>query len=200
MAKFIAEAHGGHVWIQSEGPDKGASFVLELPLHMVIGAAQNVSNISNIQDSSRSTVSPPSVVPFGNMGPPSGSLVHDREVIHEMNQDKDSAIVGEGSVGLAEEVVGHVGLVGNVQSDVVTDMEVREMVVEMEKEKKEGEERLIDSLNVVQDSVKNKDKDEDKEPSNILSRAQKYENVVGFAGFHVLVVEDSPSARKVHRQ
>ena len=35
LAKMIAEAHGGHSWVQSEGVDKGAVLALGLPLSTI---------------------------------------------------------------------------------------------------------------------------------------------------------------------
>jgi signal transduction histidine kinase len=32
IAKAVVEAHGGHIWAESEGPNRGSTFYINLPL------------------------------------------------------------------------------------------------------------------------------------------------------------------------
>ncbi|PJA89012.1 MAG: two-component sensor histidine kinase, partial [Candidatus Moranbacteria bacterium CG_4_9_14_3_um_filter_36_9] len=32
VGKFVVEAHGGRIWAESEGENKGSRFILELPI------------------------------------------------------------------------------------------------------------------------------------------------------------------------
>ena len=142
------------MWVQSGGLDKGASFVLELPLSVVISTVQNNNPAQNSRTGSEQqsrTAPPASVVPFRDRGHPSNP-VKDYEV-EVLEEEYTSTKVGA---------------------------------------KKEGEKVLERSGNSLRIDV-----DSDKEQLSILSRAQKTENEVVFAGSHVLVVEDSPAARKV---
>ncbi|MDD2766273.1 MAG: hypothetical protein PHH40_00730 [Candidatus Moranbacteria bacterium] len=46
MSKSFIEAHGGKIWAESDGPDKGSRFIIELPIkntHIQIGTSDQLA-------------------------------------------------------------------------------------------------------------------------------------------------------------
>ena len=247
---------------QSEGPDKGTSLLLELPLS--VGSDVNV-NVNAAKNSNPASAQPPiGVGPWkGSMNlhrSSLGSLVSESEVFNEINENKDSVLVGGDSV---REVLGddfgdkmvlslsvlpslheveheeereHLtdALTNDIDKDKDKDKDTSKEVVKNKNKDKDNDkgkdndndQSLVKSndKNNGNDTSKVKDKDKDKDKSkglvevkdkssdrgsendqiNNLTRAQEEKKdddsskVVSIAGSHVLVVEDSAAARKVH--
>ena len=185
--------------IQSEGPNRGASFVLELPLSAAISASAVQHSIP---------VSSPGMgsMSMKGMDCHRSSLVNDSERIHEMNESKGG---GRRTVG------------GGSTREYLSDFSDKMVVVPsspslpslLEVANEEEREHVIDPP----DKGKDKDKDKDKglvhnnkkkgsddDLMNQLTRAQKDKkddqkyDVAVLAEAHVLVVEDSAAARKVY--
>ena len=214
LAKFIAEAHGGHVCVQSEGPKKGTSLVLELPLS--VGSEANVNVNVNVNAVQNNNLVPIPVQPTGvlswrvasasslNQHRSSRgnlvSLVSDREgmnEINEINENKDATFVGGDSVREVRDVLGE-----DFDEKMVQPSLVLSSLHELEYE--EESEHLTDPSEKDKNKGNENDYGSENDQINNLTKAQAEKKdddsfkVVSIAGSHVLVVEDSAAARKVH--
>jgi len=51
VGKSFIDAHGGKIWAESDGPDKGSRFIIELPLHndkIKVGTSDEPTSVEKI--------------------------------------------------------------------------------------------------------------------------------------------------------
>ena len=179
MAKFIAEAHGGHVRIESKGSDLGSTIVFEIPLSSGDSEKQNDTLVHRSQQEMTTTIATTS-------HPPSRSHFNisdnDRELVNKDLTNK--------SGGGSRQILGHFG-----------DKMILPSIQEQEKEEKKA---LLANVSSKEpdDSLRfgnNQHVDSDKTGKFTESQRSdvSVQSSAVFAGYHVLVVEDSAAARKV---